>query len=291
MDPELLVESWLLRPFPGVSDSHLKWSPIGAKIKRGSIVYIVGIGSGGVLRCIPKDCKVFGVDLPRALSPLGQSYVGYRPPVEHPGYSTRPLSWLHDLSRLDNMAVSLLKEDVIECGANVVIIDIDRVGPNERIFLRSELAGLGPKCWVRVHSTPESIKELVRAVDSVMQAGDDYWEPEISVGCELIFGAGPRPLGHWISTPVIPSVPRILPSVNLRPSWDEMVQFVFRFGGTTSDVATIGEFIYVGRSRQGEGSMTPMEIYHGCHRDPATTLRQCGRNLCRMTLCMVSWVL
>jgi hypothetical protein len=289
--PEVLVHSWSLRPYPGKSDSWLKWNPLLARIKPGSVVYIIGIGAGGLLQCIPHTCKVFGVDLPSAVQSLGQSFVDYTGSFPHPGYSTRPLTWLYDLSSLDRDSTRNLLEDISLSKAEVVVIDVDRVPPEGRLRLRLAIAEQGTECWVRVHATKEGIRQIILSCDAVRENSDEWWEPSVSCGEELILGRSRRPLGLLQAhSPHVPS--RVLLFVKPMPRWDEVFEFVLRFGGSLRDMDDLQGFVLTrGRSRASEGSGTPLKIYTDLQSEPAGALKFYGRFLCRICVCVVPWFL
>jgi hypothetical protein len=293
MSPELQIESWSRRPFPGKSDAHLRWSAISTHLVDGESVYVIGIGAGGILRCIPGKCDVYGLDLPKTLSGLGQSFVNYSSAFEHPHYSTRPLSWVRDLSALTSEDISYIMQDVRQCCADTVLIDVDGVPTQSRISLRNRIStDLGANCWVKLHSTPRNIQQIKDSLDASRGLGDDWWEPEISVGTELIFGKGSRPLA-LNSALGGPAVDRVLVVHQNRPSWDELVEFVSHFGGGLEDISRLGDAIHDVklRSRKSEGRSTAFDVYSLSQTDPAKCLFTYSRYLVRICLVVVPWFL
>jgi len=285
--PEDLIESWASRPFPGKSDSFLKWAPIFRHIKPGNHIYVIGIGAGGLLKCIPGMCKVSGLDLPGTVQPLGQSYVSYTSAYNHPGYSTRPLTWLRDVSDLSDNCVDIVLQDIRLSGADIVIIDVDKVCPERRLVLRKRIADEGVKCWARIASTKEDIRQVLLSVESLRGEGDDWWEPSISMGREVILGSSSRPLGLLKANGSITS-PRVVAFAVEELTWDETLEFVLRFGGSVGDLADVENFILAkGRSRNSEGRTTPFTIYSSCISRPDQALKQYGRLLCRMCVVVV----
>jgi hypothetical protein len=286
MPAELLIESWLRRPYPGKSDSYMKWAPICTHLQSGEIIYILGIGAGGILQCIPGECKVFGLDLPLVVQNLGQSFVNYEASYPHPDYRTRSLTWLTDVSSLCEENILLILEDIKKSNASTVIIDVDRVDPMTRVRLRERIARLGVNCWVRVYTSQESIRSLIQSIDSIRNDSDDWWQPIISCGCEVIFGCGSRPLGINEANGDVDN--RILEMKCRAPRWDEILEFVFRFGGNVRDMEDIEGFIWRGRSRRGEGYASPLAIYLRCMEEPDEALELFGRLLCRISVVIVS---
>lgn len=288
MTPEYLIESWSKRPFPGRSDSWMKWSPIYNQIPQGSIVYIIGIGAGGVISCVPRTCKVYGVDLPKAVENLGQSFVNYQSTVYHPDYSTRPITWLYDLSRLDSNSQQILKHDIKLVAPDLVIIDVDEIGPNERLSLRYQIASELCPCWVRVHSTKGGVEDVVRSIDSIRSDSDNWWTPGISCGLEVILGSSPRPLGMYgvVEGGSVPD--REVTIKTCEPSWDELVEFVLHFGGGVVDTTTVDLFI---RKHKVKLFGTPLAMYNRCVLDPGGAMLDYGRQGCRYLVSVVPWFL
>lgn len=287
MTQELLIESWSLRPFPGRSDSFLKWGPVSSFLPSGSTVYIIGIGAGGLLRCIPSTCKVWGLDLPSTLQPLGQSFVTYKSSEGHPDYTTSSISWMKDLSEeISSANPSVVLDDIKSKRVTHVLIDVDRVSLSNRLKLRYILAkGLGVPVWARVFGSPEEISEVIKSTDSIGMDQDDWWSPGISCSCEVILGSSSRPLGLYkaFGDPD----PRVVMFGKSAPTWDELVEFVLRYGGSLSDVDRLEDFIYEGRSKAGEGGLSPFLVYSMCRTDAAGAIAKCGRLLCRVTVYIV----
>lgn len=188
-----LVSSWSQRPYPGLSDANHRWSPISAFVDHGDTVLVIGIGSGGVLQCIPSECLVGGIDLPSTFSACGQDYTTYRPAFYHPNYTTLSLSWLRKFNLDDYFDRQELSMRV--SGYDVVIIDVEGVSTTTRLQLRQDIASQGPKCWVRCYDTQENIIEVHHSVCGLGQSEDRTWVPAISSGTEIIVGSSPLPLG------------------------------------------------------------------------------------------------
>jgi hypothetical protein len=193
ISPSDLISSWSLRPFPGLSDANHRWSPLSSFLSPGDSVLIVGIGSGGIMQCIPQSCFVNGLDLPSSFSACGQDYTTYQPAFFHPNYQTLSMSWLRrfdleDYFDREEIAMRVSHYDV-------VVIDVERVSTSARLQLRHVIATQGPRCWVRCHDTHENIHEIHRSVCSLRQLKDRTWTPEISMGTEIILGSSASPLG------------------------------------------------------------------------------------------------
>jgi len=287
MSREDLIESWGRRGFPGRSDAHLKWAPISGQISQGSVVYIIGIGAGGLLSCIHNNCKVYGVDLPGTVSYLGQSFVNYRGAFAHPDYSTRPITWLSDLSLLTEDNILTIQNDLVHCRPDAVIIDIDRVDPVKRLELRYRIAKLGFDCWARVYSSKESILDIIRSVDSLREDGDNWWEPDVSVGLEVIVGKGARPLGLFHANGLMP-VRRVVHLPASKPTWDELVEFVFTLGGNIQDTEDVGNFIF---AKSPVSKVSPFDIYTKALDNPDDIISKFGRFNTRLVVYTVPWYL
>jgi hypothetical protein len=277
-----LLDSWRLRPFPGVSDSHLKWSPIETRIPSGSLVYVIGIGAGGILRCIRNSCKVIGLDLPDVMSNLGQNFINYKTSVYHPGYETTSLSWTQNLENLDEKDVECIISDILRRKVDVVIIDIDRVPAMKRIGLRNKIASYGIDCWVRIHCGKEEILELCKNLDAISSDDDDWWIPEISVGYEIILGKGRRELGGLVAQGDAPET-RLLRAPRRTLKDDEKIEFVMRFGGNINDKENMEDFIWSkGVVRFGTGYVSLAEAHLLIIEDFGLATKSFGRLSCRM---------
>jgi len=206
----------------------------------------------------------------------------------HPDYSTRPISWLHDLSELNERDITLLEEDIMRCRPEVVVIDVDKVSPNTRIHLRHRLASKTGSCWVRVYSTEQGIREIVNSINSIRAKGDNWWKPEISRGTEVIFGCSPRPMSLYKSIDCDLTHDRTIRFPSLRPSWDELVEFVLHFNGSVSDATQVENFLFTRPSGKHE---TIFQMYTRCIEDPGGALQTYGRFSCRMLMCVIRWIL
>jgi len=288
MEGKDLLECWDERGFPGRSDAHLRWAPVSGYLQPGKTIYIVGIGAGGLLRCIPGSCKVFGVDLPATVEGLGQSFTTYTSSEGHPDYSTRPLTWLTDLGLDTANTQKLLKEDIQQSNADIVIIDVDRVDPISRLRLRHYIAQLGVQCWVRVYSSKESIQEVMKSVDSLRGVGDTWWIPYGSAGLEIIVGSGPRPLGLMRAHGRVP--PIRTPRLKIQPPQvEELTEFVLAFGGSIVQVGRMDDAIF--SLRHPIHSITPFNLYTQTRQDIRGSIDYYGRVLCRMANFVVPFYL
>jgi len=283
-----LIDSWHKRPHPGRSDSHLKWGPITRFLPPGSSVYVIGVGAGGILACIPDQCKVTGLDLPESVQCLGQNFVNYTCSTYHPGYITSPLTWLSNCSDLYSSNWDDLIQDLSQSGATHVIIDVDRLSLHERVSLRNRIAQTGRECWVRAFGSEDEITQLVQSVGAMSAERDAWWEPAVSCGLELIYGCGSRPLGTLIA---LGGIERVVVRSDLEyPSWDEQLEFVMAFGGdirclTQLDLFVTGDNL----SRQGEGARNPIDMYMLLLNDPDLALKLYGRMLCRIVVSIMRW--
>jgi hypothetical protein len=193
ISPYNLITSWSLRPFPGISDANHRWSPLSSFLTPGDAILVVGIGSGGILQCIPTDCTVDGLDLPSTFLACGQDYTTFQPAFFHPNYKTLPASWLRKFNiedKYDRTDLSLMVS-----GYDVVVIDVEGVSTKARLLLRQEIASQGPKCWVKCYDSPKNISEIHRSACSLRMLEDRTWSPSISMGAEIILGSSASPLG------------------------------------------------------------------------------------------------
>lgn len=287
MSSEELISSWAQRPFPGRSDSWLKWSPLHNLIRDGSKVYVIGIGAGGIISCIPRNCEIYGMDLPKVVENLGQSFVNYKTTTFHLNYSTRPITWLQDLSTLDQHSVEMIIDDIKITGSDVVIIDVDVVDPRVRLSLRHTIASNCCDCWVRVHSSKQGVHEVVRSFLSLKEASDNWWVPSISNGKEVIIGRSSRPLGLYSVVEKDQPPDRIIKEVYSSPTWDELVEFVLHFGGEVNDTHDIPIFL----RRRRVGGLSLLNLYTECITSPSEALVAVGRFGCRLLLSVVPWYL
>lgn len=197
MSPSDLLTSWSLRPYPGLSDANHRWSPISSFLIPGESVLIIGVGSGGILQCIPSECLVWGLELPSAFSSCGQDYTTYHPAFFHPNYSTLSLSWLKKFDLENPTDRQELSARV--SGYDTVLIDVEGVGTRPRLQLRQEIASQGPRCWVRCYDSTETIINIHRSVCGLSKTEDRTWSPVISLGTEVIVGSSPLPLGLFVA--------------------------------------------------------------------------------------------
>lgn len=284
-----LIKSWDDRPHPGTSDAYYKWGPISSLLIPGESVYIVGIGAGGLLRCIPPECRVYGVDLPATLQPLGQQFVNYSCAFQHPRYETRCVSWTRNLADTKTGEADLTK-DIISSNCDVVLIDVDRVAALDRIRLRQKIAELGIKCWARVFATAQLISQIEMSVAASLSTGDDWWCPSISVGREIIFGAGALVSATHIA---LGSAPERLFSLPVdQPTPSDKLEMVFAFGGTYRESLDIEKFINkTGLVRIDGELLSLVDAFHRVHLEPDRTLGLLGRAKCRLLVSIVRWYL
>lgn len=193
MSPDNLITSWSLRPFPGISDANHRWSPLSSFLVPGDAVLIIGIGSGGILQCIPTDCTIDGLDLPSTFLACGQDYTTFQPAFFHPNYRTLSASWLRKFDLEDEYDRMDLSSMVSRY--DVVVIDVEGVSTLARLLLRHEIASQGPRCWVKCYDSVERVSEIHRSVCSLRASGDRTWSPSISMGAEIIVGSSASPLG------------------------------------------------------------------------------------------------
>jgi len=207
MSPSSLYSTWQNRPYPGPGDAAHRWRPITPYLNENSSILIVGIGVGGLLRCIPDDCSVYGLELPSSLTSCGHDYITYKPAFDHPNYKTLPDSWIskNDISTQEG------KEAIVKLAMpyDTVIIDAEGIKTMDRVILRHMVSCQGPKCWVRCFDTPDNINTLASAVCSTLQNNDDMWLPEISDGTEILFGSSPSPMGLFVG--VGHCIPKVTP--------------------------------------------------------------------------------
>jgi hypothetical protein len=198
MSPRDLVESWSLRPYPGISDANHRWNPVSALIDPGDSVLVLGIGAGGILQCIPTTCMVFGIELPSALTSCGQDYTTYKPAFQHPNYRTLPTSWVHAFDVTNEVGRKGLSRQVA-C-YDVVLVDIEGVDTLSRLKLRLAIAEQGPRCWVRCYDTKDIVKDIHQSACSLRKETDFTWSPSILMGLEIIVGCSDSPLGLFKAT-------------------------------------------------------------------------------------------
>lgn len=281
-----LVRSWSMRPPPGISDSRMKWAPLPCFLSPSDTLYIVGIGAGGILDCIPDHHTVFGVDLPITLQCLGQNFVNYSASVPHPRYHTRPISWLRNLQDLTERDMSELIADIIDSRADTVVLDMDRVPLRRRVLLRNKITRAGLKCWARLFGPPEAIVQATASIAGSCSSTDHYWIPEISVGSEVIYGPGDwmdcekTAVGEFES-PIVKPTRRELDDAD----W---ICFVWALGGSRQDTGRLREFVH--KPSPAIGGTAPSEAYRGILGDPGM-VDVYGRHLSRLVLCFVGELL
>lgn len=207
---EDLVASWSLRPFPRVSDSYLRWSPLSDHLAPHSSILIVGIGSGGILECVPPSCTVRGIDLSSTLESLGQRYTNYEPPVFHPRYSTHPLSWIAGGDIWNPRVQRIVLQECNLRKYDSVILDMESRGPLDRLRLRQMIAGTGVDVWVRILASLTEAEKIASSCNSLLSSRDMYWLPEIGLGRELVIGCSSSPLGLFSASgdavhPILPA--------------------------------------------------------------------------------------
>lgn len=194
------IHSYRLRPWPSTSDAILRWAPVGGKIPEKASVLIVGIGSGGILRALPRTCSVTGLDLSRTLQRLGQDSTTYSPPEHHPGFSLHPLSWLTTGNITDSYVSNLLLSEVRQGVYDHVLIDIEGSPAGERLLLRQRFALAGARCWVKVPAYGQERLDLLQSFYAHCTAEDSVWSPAVDLHKELVLGSGPSPLGLRTAT-------------------------------------------------------------------------------------------
>lgn len=194
-----LRESWTRRPFDTTTSARHRWSPLRSLIYPGDSVLVIGVGVGGLLRCIPSGCDVTVVESPAFLEHLGQDCVSYQPPMAPGEVQLSHLSWSMSASLYSEEYLQTMTSYIRSGGFNQIVIDLELGGAGDRLKLRYELAKSAPgvRCHTRVLVHPEDRHTLARSAAAFCGPGDALWETHIGVGREFIVSGGSSPLGLY----------------------------------------------------------------------------------------------
>jgi len=177
-----------------LSRSAEKWAPIHSYLHPSSSVAVIGIGNGGILRCVPSSCGVHGFEIPSSLLPLGQEFTTYDPPYSHPGFTLDPVSWQLSGDISDSSFYQIVKR-IVSLKISVALLDVDVSNPCLVLQARQYIASQGVKCFSRVRIDRLSFNNLQSSFCAFRQADDIMWEVPGSDSTELIVGCSNSPLG------------------------------------------------------------------------------------------------
>lgn len=203
----LLVESWRMRPAPPESSSVHRWRCLRNLFPTPISVLLIGVGSGGIMECLSPGSQVDGLELASFLSTLGQDFPTYQP--THLGKCSFTLlqeSWISSGDISDASVVGSIKGRIRSGQYDLVLIDIERTQPRERLLLRNELAQehSSVKVAVRVLVSQEDYVPLLLSLESTSSVGDSWWVPDVGMGREVVVVGGRSPLGLFKSTDTTP---------------------------------------------------------------------------------------
>jgi len=210
LDNQDLVESWLHRD-DSLRAGAVGWSPLRGAVGSGiSQVLLIGTGDGRMGAALDPNWCVTGVELGSVLAKQGQAMVDFRPPYLSNTFTLHPCSWALGGDILNPHVKSLLITETTLGAYDLVIIDVDRVLPIDRLTIRSEFAAAGAQAYCRVLINDGDVGQFLESYYAYRSQEDWIWTSEIYPYREFYLGGSEEPVGMY---PAVNAVDRVRQSV------------------------------------------------------------------------------